>query len=64
MNKFDLARRLARRVHRSRAQAADEVDTLVYEILKDLKQANKTKPARKPEEKLPAIPATASKEKP
>ena len=38
MNKADLARWLAREAHRSRAQAADEVDKLVYKLLKDFKR--------------------------
>lgn len=38
MNKLDLARWLAREAHRSRAQAADEVDKLVYKLLKDFKR--------------------------
>lgn len=41
MNKLDLARTLARLSHRSRAQAADDVDTLVYQMLKDLKEQPK-----------------------
>lgn len=36
MNKQELAQRLAKQSHRSRAEAADAVDTLVYQILKDL----------------------------
>jgi nucleoid DNA-binding protein len=39
MNKKDLARRLARESHRSRAQAADELDSLLYRIFKDLKRS-------------------------
>jgi nucleoid DNA-binding protein len=38
VNKKDLARRLAKESHRSRAQAADEVDKLVHRILMDLKR--------------------------
>lgn len=38
MKKKDLARRLAKESHRSRAEAADEVDTLVYRLLLDLKR--------------------------
>ncbi len=38
MNKDELTKRLARESHRSRAEAADDVDTLVYRILKDLKR--------------------------
>jgi hypothetical protein len=44
MNKNELARRLARKSHRSHAQAADYVDTLVYNLLKTLKR-----PAPEPE---------------
>lgn len=39
MNKKDLARRLARESHRSRAQAADELDALLYKIFKELKRS-------------------------
>jgi nucleoid DNA-binding protein len=38
MNKKDLARLLARQSHRSRAQAADAVDTLLHRLLMDLKK--------------------------
>lgn len=41
VNKLDLARTLARISHRSRAQAADDVDTLVYQMLKGLKDPQK-----------------------
>lgn len=41
MNKLDLARTLARVSHRSRAQAADDVDTLVYRMLKNIKEPQK-----------------------
>ena len=63
MNKVDLALRLARKSHRSRAQAADQVDTLVYEILKDLKTAQR-KPSKQDQHAPSSIPATACKEKP
>jgi nucleoid DNA-binding protein len=43
VNKKDLARRLAKESHRSRAQAADVVDSLVHKLLMDLKR-----PAQKP----------------
>lgn len=62
MNKLDLARRLARESHRSRGQAADEVDTLVYKLLKDLRR-NPVKEATKSGAKAPAMPALVSKEK-
>jgi hypothetical protein len=48
MNKLDLTLRLARESHRSRGKAADAVDGLVYEILKDLKQSEKQAPKPKP----------------
>ncbi|HMF79587.1 MAG TPA: hypothetical protein VK604_28250 [Bryobacteraceae bacterium] len=38
MNKDELAKRLARESHRSLAEAADDVDTLVYRLLKGLKR--------------------------
>jgi nucleoid DNA-binding protein len=38
MNKDELTKRLARESHRSRAEAADDVDKLVYRLLKDLKR--------------------------
>jgi len=57
MNKQELAERLAKQSHRSRAEAADAVDKLVYEILKDLQgpsdNAAKDKGAALP--KLPSI---------
>ncbi|MBV9405622.1 MAG: hypothetical protein JO211_09785 [Acidobacteriaceae bacterium] len=62
MNKLDLARRLARKWHRSRGQAADDVDSLVYEMLKDLKGSVR-KPALKKVEHPSAAPAAASKER-
>jgi hypothetical protein len=45
MNKDELVRRLARESHRSQAQAADDVDTLVYRLLVELRRH--TAPARK-----------------
>ncbi len=48
MNKLDLARSLAKRSHRSRAKAADDVDMLVHRLIKDLKltrEAAKTEAA-------------------
>jgi hypothetical protein len=47
MNKHDLARRLARKSHRSRAEAADAVDRLVHDMLKDLKRP----PVKRPPER-------------
>ncbi|HEX4808728.1 MAG TPA: hypothetical protein VH325_07360 [Bryobacteraceae bacterium] len=51
MNKLDLTLRLARESHRSRGKAADAVDNLVYELLKDLKQAGPATPKPKPDPK-------------
>ncbi|MGH9583493.1 MAG: hypothetical protein ACRD4O_11205 [Bryobacteraceae bacterium] len=45
MDKKDLARRLARESHRSRAQAADELDALLHSIFKDLKRTRAAAPA-------------------
>ena len=39
MNKKQLTELLARQSHRSRGQAADDVDKLVYSLLKDLRSA-------------------------
>jgi hypothetical protein len=47
MNKDDLTKRVARESRRSRAEAADDVDTLVYQLLKDLKRSPAT-PRREP----------------
>lgn len=41
MNKRELAERLAKQAHKSRAKAADEVDSLVYGLLKEMKQTAK-----------------------
>ena len=41
MNKLDLARDLARQSHSSRGKAADDVDTLVYNLLKGVKSPSK-----------------------
>ncbi|MGA8029312.1 MAG: hypothetical protein WB992_19395 [Bryobacteraceae bacterium] len=38
MNKLDLAARLARQTRHSCGKAADEVDLLVFNMLKDLKR--------------------------
>ena len=37
MKKSDLARRLARRRHISRAQAADQLDGVIHDILRNLR---------------------------
>jgi hypothetical protein len=63
MNKLDLARRLARESHRSRGKAADAVDRLVYDLLKDLKRTGEPTPG-KPERHSSTIPAFPPKEKP
>jgi len=64
MNKLDLTRRLARASHRSWAQAADDVDTLVYNLLKKLQQAPaqpESKTGKKAREKIAAAPAAKAK---
>lgn len=63
MNKQELARQLARKAHRSRGQAADAVDNLVFEILKDLKTAQR-KPAAKSQSRPSSVPASASRRQP
>jgi hypothetical protein len=40
MDRKDLALRLARESHRSRAQAADQLDALLHSIFKDLKRSH------------------------
>ncbi|MGC2660485.1 MAG: hypothetical protein WA324_21230 [Bryobacteraceae bacterium] len=52
MNKLDLTLRLARESHRSRGKAADALDNLIYDLLKDLKQ---------PEVEAPPKPKPAAK---
>jgi len=61
MNKRDLARSLARKSHRSRAKAADDVDSLVHRLLKDWKR---TRPADESKESSAAdlMPQRASNE--
>jgi hypothetical protein len=54
MNKDELTKRLARESHRSRAEAADSVDILVYRLLKDLKRPPVAQ--RKEQVKAPAPP--------
>jgi hypothetical protein len=52
MNKQDLTLRLARESQQSEAKAADDVDTLVYKLLKDLKKTQgKLSPERRPDTK-------------
>jgi hypothetical protein len=63
MDKFDLAALLAKESHLSRAKAADDVDTFVYHLLKDLKRSSAAlQEPPKPEKSVSPRPA-ASKEK-
>jgi hypothetical protein len=55
MNKQELAERLAKQSHRSRAEAADAVDKLVYQILKDLQRPAEDNPKGPEMPKPPAI---------
>lgn len=55
MNKQELAERLAKQSHRSRAEAADAVDKLVYQILKDLPRPSEDRPKEQSLE-LPKLP--------
>jgi hypothetical protein len=41
MNKRELTERLAKEAHKSRAKAADDVDSLVYGLLRDLRLSSK-----------------------
>ena len=59
MNKLDLARTLARVAHRSRAQAADDVDTLVYQMLKNIKEPQKRR--LKAKQQSPVTPPSEPK---
>ena len=43
MNKGELAGSLARRMHRSKASAADEVDRVVHQILTSLRRGEKAR---------------------
>ena len=45
MNKSDLVRRLAKQTNRSKAEAADQVDRVVHQIVRDLR---KGRPAQLP----------------
>ncbi len=62
MNKRELAARLAKQSHTSKAKAADDVDSLVYGLLKDLKQTSK-QPEKAPDSNPPKPPATEVKDK-
>lgn len=52
MNKDELVERLAKQIHQSKGKAADQVDTLVYRLLKDLKHTQE-KPAKRSENSNP-----------
>ena len=54
MNKRELADRLAKQAHKSRAKAADDVDSLVYGLLKEMKDMAKK----------PAVPEASAAPKP
>lgn len=56
MNKRELAERLAKQSHRSRAEAADEVDKLIHQILKDLQKPAETSTNEK-STALPKLPS-------
>jgi hypothetical protein len=56
MNKQELAERLAKQSHSSRAEAADAVDKLVYQILKDLPRPSEDS-AKDKNVGLPKLPA-------
>ena len=59
MNKQELARLLARQSHRSCAQAADYVDTLVHRLIKGAKHP----PQKPPAERSAAAGASTPKAK-
>ena len=73
MNKKQLAERLAKQSHRSRGEAADTVDKLVYGIIKDLKSSQnasakkgnspvaKPTPRSRESSSLPVLPAKTEK---
>jgi hypothetical protein len=56
MNKQELAERLAKQSHRSRAEAADAVDKFVYQILKDLPRPSEDS-AKDKNAGLPKLPS-------
>lgn len=62
MDKKELIERLAKQSHRSKGQAADQVDTLVYGLLKELKQTP-GKPAKVPGGSSPKPPSDSGKGK-
>jgi hypothetical protein len=55
MNKQELAERLAKQSHRSRAEAADAVDKLIYQLLKDLQRPSEDR-AKDKSAGLPKLP--------
>jgi hypothetical protein len=59
MDKKELVERLAKQSHQSKGKAADQVDTLVYGLLKELKQTS-DKPAKAQEGSLPKPPSSGS----
>ena len=56
MDKKELVDRLAKQSHQSKGKAADQVDTLVYGLLKELKQTP-GKPAKASENSAPKPPS-------
>lgn len=62
MDKKELVERLAKQSHRSKGEAADQVDTLVYGLLKELKQVP-SKPAKVPSGHSPKLPSVSGKGK-
>lgn len=61
MNKLDLAVRLARQLHRSQAKAADDVDTLVYDILEKAKRSREKSASRRNLRAARATPVKAKR---
>ena len=59
MDKQELIERLAKQSHQSKGKAADQVDTLVYGLLKGLKQTQ-DKPAKVPADSSPKPPSSGS----
>lgn len=54
MNKHDLTVRLARESRQSEAKAADDVDSLIYKLLKDLKRGHDKSSHDRPTPKRPS----------
>ena len=59
MDKKELVERLAKQSHQSKGKAADQVDTLVYGLLKELKQTP-GKPAKAQGDSSPKPPSSGS----